>query len=173
MQQLLLIKDVGKLGHVGDIVQVKIAYARNYLVPQRMAVEPTDENVKAIETEKKNAAGERAKRLAEHQKLAEALAEVSVTIESSANPEGTLYGSVGVAEIAEALQAAGHAVLPRHVILESPIRTLDNINVAIRFTDEVETQVKVWVVREGGVQDADADTDPEPEPDDDTELDDR
>lgn len=172
MQQLLLIKDVGRLGHVGDVVTVNVAYARNYLVPQRLAVEPTEENVAAIEAQKKRAAGERAKRLAEHHKLAEALAEVSVTIESSANPEGTLYGSVGARDIAEALQAAGHAVLPQHVVLESPIRTLDNINVAIRFTDEVETQVKVWVVREGGVQDADTDPDTDPEPEDEPELDD-
>lgn len=152
--QVLLVKDVYKLGHVGDVVEVKPAYARNYLVPQRLAVDPTPENIKGIEAEKQRAAEERARRAREYQELAARLADVSVTIEAAANPEGTLYGSVGPREIAAALQALGHAVLPEHVALESPIRTLDNVAVTIRLTDEVSAQVKVWVVREGARDDA-------------------
>ena len=77
--QLLLVENVGKLGHVGDIVEVKTAYARNYLVPQRLAVAPTAENIKAIETAKKAAVAERARRLKKFQVLAERLEGVSVT----------------------------------------------------------------------------------------------
>ena len=153
--RLLLQKDVRKLGHVGDIVEVKAGYGRNCLLPQRLAVEPTDENIKAIGEEKKRAAAERARRLNEYRLLAEAVQDVSVTIEAAANPEGTLYGSVGAREIAEGLQALGHPVLPEQVALESPIRTLDNRLVTVEFTDEISAQVRLWVVREGGVEHAD------------------
>jgi large subunit ribosomal protein L9 len=151
--QLLLVKDVSRLGHVGDVVEVGTAYARNYLVPQHVAVEPTPENLKAIEAEKKRAAAERARRAKEFQDLAERLSGASVTIEATANPEGTLYGSVGAREIAEALLALGHAVRPEQIALDEPIRTLDNVSVTIRLTDEISTQVKVWVVREGAAAD--------------------
>ena len=163
--QLLLVRDVLKLGHVGDVVEVKPAYARNYLVPQRLGVEPTQENIDAIEADKKTAAQQRATRLKAWQDLAERLTDVSVTIESSANPEGTLYGSVGAEEIAAALQTLGHEVLPRQVALESPIRTIDNVNVPIRLTDEISTQVKVWVVREGADEHGDQADGPDDESD--------
>lgn len=163
--QLLLVKDVLKLGHVGDVVEVKQAYARNYLVPQRLGVEPTADNIKAIEVDKKKAAQQRSLRLKASQDLADRLADVSVTIEASANPEGTLYGSVGSDEIAAALQTLGHEILPAHIALESPIRTLDNVNVAIRLTDEISAQVKVWVVREGADEHGDQADGPDGESD--------
>lgn len=155
--QVLLVKDVRKLGYVGDIVDVKAGYARNYLVPQLLATEPTEENIAAIQEAKKVAAAERARRKAEFEQLVARIgADTSVTIEVAANPEGTLYGSVGPREIAHALQAIGHAILPDHVMLDHPIRTLDNRMVTLEFTDEVTAQVKVWVVREGGAADEQA-----------------
>lgn len=157
--QLLLLKDVRKLGHIGDVVTVNVGYARNYLLPQRLATEPTPENLKAIESAKQSAALERARRKQEFEKLLASLKDVSVTIEAAANPEGTLYGSVGPREIAAALQAAGHAVLPEHVALAQPIRSLDNRMVRIELSDELSTQVKVWVVREGGVTEDEPATD--------------
>lgn len=147
--RLLLLKDVRKLGHLGDVVEVKAGYARNYLLPQRLATEPTDENIKAIETERKAASAERARRNSEFTALAERLQAASVTIEAAANDEGTLYGSVGAKDVAGALQAQGFPILVEHILLEPPIRTLDNRMVTVEFTDEISTQVKVWVVREG------------------------
>jgi large subunit ribosomal protein L9 len=148
--QVLLLKDVYKLGHVGDVVDVRPGYARNCLLPQRLATEPTEENIAAIAEEKKRAAAERARRLKEYNDLLEQLQDVQVTIEAAANPEGTLYGSVGAKEIADALHAQGFGVAPQQVHLDAPIRTLDNRMVEIRFTDEVKTEIKVWVVKEGG-----------------------
>jgi large subunit ribosomal protein L9 len=152
--RLLLLKDIRKLGNLGDIVEVKAGYARNYLIPQRMATDPTEENIKAIEQAKKHAAAERAARLKVFTDLAEKMKDVQVTIEAAANPEGTLYGSVGRKEIADALHALGFAVRPEHIDLEPPIRTLDNRTVTVRFTDELSTDVKVWVVKEGGAEHA-------------------
>jgi large subunit ribosomal protein L9 len=161
--ELLLLKDVRKLGHVGDVVTVRPGYARNFLLPHRMAAPPTPENIKAIEQVKIRAAAERSERMKEFTKVAESLADVTITIEAAANPEGTLYGSVGAREIAKALQAAGHPVRAEHVMLDGPIRSLDNRTIRLEFMDEVTAQVKLWVVREGGTE-AIADTKPETEP---------
>src|SRR5262247_1094216 len=103
MRNLLLLKDVRKLGYVGDVVKVREGYARNYLLPQRLATEPTEENIKAIDSAKKAAAVERARKTKEFQEIAARMKEASVTIEAAANPEGTLYGSVGPKEISAAL----------------------------------------------------------------------
>lgn len=154
--QLLLLQDVRKLGHLGDVVEVSAGYARNYLLPQRLAIEPTEENIRAIEEKRKVAAAERALRLKRYNDLVEQLAGVSVTIEAAANPEGTLYGSVSGKDIAAALAAQGFPIAPEHVILDAPIRTIDSRMVRLEFTDEIATEVKVWVVREGGAPDVDA-----------------
>ncbi|HOO17491.1 MAG: 50S ribosomal protein L9 [Phycisphaerae bacterium] len=150
--RLLLLKDIRKLGNLGDVVEVTTGYARNYLIPQRLATEPTEENIKAIEQEKKRAAAERAARLKVFTDLAEKMKDVQVTIEAAANPEGTLYGSVGRKEVADALHALGFAVRAEQIELDPPIRTLDNRTVTIRFTDELSTDIKVWVVKEGGAE---------------------
>ncbi len=147
--RLLLLQDVRKLGHLGDVVEVSAGYGRNFLLPQRLATEPTDENIKAIENREKSAAAERAMRNKRFAELVEQLKDVSVTIEAAANPEGTLYGSVGAKEIAAALHAQGFPILPEHVMLDAPIRTLDNRMVRLEFTDEITTEIKLWVVREG------------------------
>jgi large subunit ribosomal protein L9 len=157
--RLLLLEDVRKLGHVGDIVEVTAGYARNYLLPQRLATDPSEENIRGIEQRRRAAAAERAMRLKQYTELVEQLKDVSVTIEAAANPEGTLYGSVGAKDIATALQAQGYPVLADHVMLTAPIRTIDTRMITLEFADEVVTEVKVWVVREGGVP---VDSDAEP-----------
>jgi large subunit ribosomal protein L9 len=151
--RLLLLQDVRKLGHLGDVVEVSAGYGRNFLLPQRLATQPTEENIKAIEDRRRAAAAERAMRLKQYTELVGQLADVSVTIERAANPEGTLYGSVAAKDIAAALQTQGYPILPEHVMLEAPIRTLDTRMVKLEFTDEITTEVKVWVVREGGTAD--------------------
>ncbi len=147
--RLLLLQDVRKLGHLGDVVDVSAGYGRNFLLPQRLATEPTEENIKAIEDRRKAAAAERAVRNKKFADLVEQLKDVSITIEAAANPEGTLYGAVHQAQIAEALKAQGYPIAAEHVMLDAPIRTRDNRMVRLEFTDEIATEVKVWVVREG------------------------
>lgn len=151
--RLLLLQDVRKLGHLGDVVEVSAGYGRNFLLPQRLATEPTEENIKAIEDRRRAATAERAMRLKQYTDLVAQLKDVSVTIERAANPEGTLYGSVGAKDIAAALQGQGYPILPEHVMLDAPIRTLDARMVTLEFADEITAEVKVWVVREGGTRD--------------------
>lgn len=149
--KVLLLKDVRKLGYVGDVVDVKPGYARNYLVPYHLATEPSEENIAAIAEEKKRAAADRAARFKRYQDLIDQLVDVSITIEAAANPEGTLYGSVSARDISKALHEQGHPIDADFILVDPPIRTLDNRMVTIEFTDELKTQVKVWVVREGAV----------------------
>jgi len=171
--ELLLLKDVRRLGHIGDIVDVKIGYARNYLLPQRLATLPTEENIKAIDDDKRRAAAERAQRLKEYANLAQQMAEVTVTIEAAANPEGTLYGSVSAKMIAEALQKMNLPITPEQVVLDTPIRTLDNRNITLEFTEEISAQVKLWVVRAGATEDGQSSAESaDDQPDDDGELED-
>jgi large subunit ribosomal protein L9 len=151
--RLLLLQDVRKLGHLGDIVEVAAGYGRNYLLPQRLAAEPTDENIKGIEDRRRAATAERALRLKQYADLVAQLKDVSITLEAAANPEGTLYGSVAAKDIAAALQAQGYPILPGHVMLDAPIRTLDTRMVKLEFTEDITTEVKVWVVRQGGTPD--------------------
>ena len=152
--KLLLLEDVRKLGFVGDVVDVKPGYGRNYLLPYRLATFPTDENIAAIARRKEQATMERARRFKEYEVMIERLKDVSVTIEAAANPEGNLYGSVGKREIAQALKEQGYPVDSDFIALPLPIRTLDNRMVTIEFTDDLKTEVKVWVVREGATADA-------------------
>ncbi|MCG3137591.1 MAG: 50S ribosomal protein L9 [Phycisphaerae bacterium] len=160
--KLLLMKDVDHLGFVGDVVDVKNGYARNYLLPQRLAIEPTKANIKAIEAAKAQAAEERRLRMEQMKQAADRLAGVEVTIAAAANRDGTLYGSVGPREIAAALRAEGHSIDPNHIILHDPIRHLDNIMVPIRFAADLTVEVKVWVIRETAAGDLDEEESAEP-----------
>jgi large subunit ribosomal protein L9 len=80
--------------------------------------------------------------------LVQRLEGVEVTVRARANEEGVLYGSVGSREVAAALADEGYPVMPDHVVLETPIRHLDNVSVDIKFADDLRSTVKVWVVRE-------------------------
>lgn len=146
--RLLLRKDIPKLGQVGDVVDVSAGYARNYLIPQHLAVEPTPANLRAIEDDKKQAAQERIRLETDLRRRAENLRGAEVTIAAAANPEGHLYGSVGVREIAAALRELGHKVEASQVQLGEPIRQLDTQPVEIRLREDITAEVKVWVVRE-------------------------
>lgn len=151
--ELLLKKDIPRLGIVGDVVNVSAGYARNYLLPQDLATQPTEANKRAL-AEARRQAEERRSMLHEQLKAtAEAIADVEVTIEAAANEEGVLYGSVGAREVAAALRDLGHDVNPAQVQLRDPIKHLDNVVVPVVLAESIETQVKVWVVRSKAVLD--------------------
>jgi len=146
--KLLLCKNVGKLGIVGDIVDVKAGYGRNYLVPQGLATEPTDTNIRALAEARKAAELERVRQRGQLEALAKRLEDVEVTVRARANEEGVLYGSVSAREISIALVEEGYPILPDQVVLEAPIRHLDNVAVNVSLADDLTAVIKVWVVRE-------------------------
>lgn len=158
--KLLLTKDVSRLGIVGDVVEVSPGYARNYLLPGRLATEPTAANMRALAEERAKA--EERQRLAHValQEQADRLADVEVTIAAPANEEGVLYGSVGPREIAAALREEGHGVNASLIDMRAPIRRLDNVLVDVTLSENISAKVKVWVVRTGA-SDTDEDADPD------------
>ena len=145
--KVLLRKNISKLGKIGDVVEVKPGYARNYLLPQGLGTEPTEANLRAIEADKQRYLEELAKQHAEVEARAELVQGKEITIFARANEEGHLYGSVGPAQLVAALAAEGVFIEPEYIVLDEPIRLLDKYDVTIRFTEEVTAQISVWVVR--------------------------
>ena len=146
--RLLLCKNIDKLGIIGDIVEVSAGYGRNYLLPHGLATEPTEVNIRKLAEARRTAELERIHQRKQLKRLAERLEDFEVTIRARANEEGVLYGSVGRREIAAALFEEGQPVTLEHVVLDAPIRHLDNVAVEIKLADDLCCTVKVWVVRE-------------------------
>ena len=151
--KVLLHTDVDRLGYVGDVVDVADGYARNYLLPQRLAVEPTETNVQAVAEEKAKQAELRHLARQELERAADAVKDVQVTIAGRANEQGHLFGSVGEADVASALQEKGFVVQSKQVLLAEHLRQLGTFPVKLRFANDLEVSVEVSVVRpedEGG-----------------------
>ncbi len=146
--KLLLTKTVSQLGIVGDVVNVSAGYARNYLIPRRLATEPTDANMRRLAEARKQAELELARERKLMEEIVQRLEGVEVTVSARANEEGVLYGSVGRKEIAAALAEEGHGVPPENIALTTPIRRLDTVPVEVRFAGDLRAMIKVWVVRE-------------------------
>ena len=148
--KLLLRRDIAKVGLAGDIIDVSEGYARNYLIPNHLAVEPTKANMKRIEEDKRLAEEERRQRRVAIEEMAGRMSNVEVTIAAACNREGHLYGSVGPREIAAALRDEGHVVDAKQVQLREPLRQLDTVVVPVVLADDIKVDVKVWIVRETG-----------------------
>ncbi len=144
--KVLLRENVYNLGQIGDVVDVKPGYARNYLLPQGIAFQPTEANIKKVEEDKQRYLEELAKQRAELEAKAAVVNDKEVTISARANEEGHLYGSVGPAQIAAALAEENVFVEEKYIVLGQPIRQLDKYDVEIRFNPEVFATVHVWVV---------------------------
>ena len=148
--KVLLNQDVPTLGQIGEIVDVKDGYARNYLLPQRLASEPTTANIKRVEVERARVEAERIKRREAMTLLAAKLAGKEITLTRMANEVGHLYGSVSGKDVAEALTLEGLTVEASEVLIREPIRTLDKYEVDIRLAADVLATIKLWVVPEKG-----------------------
>ncbi len=144
--KVLLQRNITKLGQIGDVVDVRPGYARNYLIPQRLAVQPTESNIKAVESEKAKYLEELAREKADTVAQADALRGMEVTISARANEAGHLYGSVGPAQICEALAAEGAYVDSKNIVLDAPIHQLDKYDITVRFAEDVTAMIHVWVV---------------------------
>jgi len=144
--KVLLRQDVAELGVIGDVVEVKTGYARNYLLPQNLAVEPNDANLKRIEQERLDREKAVKQRIDTLKGIASRLAGASITIKAQANELGHLFGSVNESHIADALVAEGFKITPEQIALAAPIRTLDKFRVPVRLAEGVQAEVDVWVV---------------------------
>ena len=143
---VLLKTDVDKLGRRGEVVNVATGYARNYLVPKGLAVRVDKANAHQVDMEKRRLDRQEAREAAEKQALADRVSAISLTISASATEAGHLYGSVGPEEVSAALAQEGVSIDPVDVDLEVPIKELGVYEVPVRVVEDVQANVRVWVV---------------------------
>lgn len=147
--KVLLLKDVYKLGHAGDVKKVADGYGRNYLLPQGLAVLATPAAVKQAETLRENAAITRARLNAELAGVAEKLKALTLVFPVKAGDTGKLYGSVTPAQIAEEIKRASGLEVDRRNVGHQPLRELGEFSVPVRLTTDLIPSVKVILHREG------------------------
>lgn len=146
--EVILREDVEKLGSRGTLVKVAAGYARNFLLPKRLAVEATDANRKIVEQERQAHLRKEAKLKGEAEDLAKLMTGVSVTIAQKAGEADQLFGSVTSKDIADALAAKNFTVDRRKVHLDEPIKQLGEFKVPVRLHKDVTIELTVNVVKE-------------------------
>jgi large subunit ribosomal protein L9 len=147
--QVILLEKVGKLGNLGDQINVKAGFGRNYLIPYGKAVPATKSNVADFESRRADLEAAAAEKATVAQGRAAQLAELSITIEANAGEEGKLFGSIGTRDLADAITAAGVEVSKSEVRLpEGVIRELGEFDVAVQLHSDVTQTVKVAVIPE-------------------------
>ena len=146
--KIILREDVNRLGHRGDIVTVKDGYARNYLIPQKLAFLATPSNLKMFEEEKKQLGvrENKAHRMADH--MAKKLKSVSITATVAVGEEDRIFGSVTAQTISNLLKEKGYDVDKKKILLEEPIKALGVYTIPLKLHHDVQAKVKVWVVKE-------------------------
>ncbi|MGD0498549.1 MAG: 50S ribosomal protein L9 [Bryobacteraceae bacterium] len=146
--EVILREDIEKLGSRGQMVKVAPGYARNFLLPKRLAVAATDANRKIVEQERQSHVRKEAKLKDEADDLAKLVNGVSVTIAQKAGENDQLFGSVTGKDIADALAAQDFTIDRRKIHLEEPIRQIGEFKVEVRLHREVNAEITVHVVKE-------------------------
>jgi large subunit ribosomal protein L9 len=147
--RVLLLQDVYKLGHAGDVKKVADGYGRNYLLPQRLATLATPNAIKQAETLRANAAIVRAKQTAELSGVAEKLNALVVTFGVKAGDTGKLYGSVTPTQIADEIKKVSGLDIDRRNVGHQALRELGEFKVPVRLTADLIANIKVIIHREG------------------------
>ena len=146
---VILLDKIENLGNLGDKVTVRAGYARNYLIPGGKAKYATVENIAEFEERRAELEKNAAEMLAKAEKRRDQLADIEVTIEANVGSEGKLFGSIGPAEIASAITAAGVALEKREIRMpEGALRHTGEFDIAVHLHIDVDTSVKVFVVGE-------------------------
>ncbi len=146
--KILLKKEVKKLGNIGDVVDVANGYARNYLLPKKLATVVTKGNVEQINLQVLKNEEIRKEKIKELQALAGKISDISYTITVKTNKEGKLFGSVTANDVAKVLSEKGFQIDEKMVILEAPIKKCDMHNITVVLHPDVNAQCRVLVVSE-------------------------
>lgn len=147
--KVILTADVEKVGNLGDIIEVKKGFARNFLLPRKYALEVTEHNVTMMESKKK-----RHQKQLELEKLSaveqkQKLDGIALTIRKKAGENDVLFGSVTTSELEKELKALGITVEKKKLHLEEPIKRLGNYTLKVRLFKDVEAEVKIAVLQDG------------------------
>ena len=146
--EVILREDVEKLGGRGQVVKVAAGYARNFLLPKRLAVPATEANKKIVEQERQAALRREATERNSAEELAKLLGTVTLETRQKAGEQETLFGRVTAKDIAELLEKQAYNIDRRKIVLDEPIKTLGEHNVSIRLFKDVMATVKLVVVKD-------------------------
>ncbi|MCA2968357.1 MAG: 50S ribosomal protein L9 [Acidobacteriaceae bacterium] len=146
--EVILREDIEKLGTRGQLVNVAPGFARNFLLPKRLAVPATDANKKIVEQERQAALRREAVEAADAQELAKLLEPVTIEISMKAGENDHLFGSVTAKDIADQLEVRNFHIDRKKIVLADPIKTLGEFAVPVKLHKQVTTSVKVIVKRE-------------------------
>jgi large subunit ribosomal protein L9 len=146
--EVILREEIEKLGRRGDVVKVAAGYARNYLLPKRLAVAANESNKKIVEQEKQAYLRRESKEIGDANDLAKLMASVEVTIAQKAGENDQLFGSVTAQDITAALEKAGYTIDRKKVNLAEPIKTLGDYKVTVKLHREVAVELPVHVIKE-------------------------
>ncbi len=146
--QIILQEDVEKLGTRGEVIEVAEGYARNFLLPRKLALEASAGNMKRLEKMRATFAKKEATEKGDAQKLAELLAGVSLELTRKAGESDQLFGSVTSADISEALAAKGFNVEKRKIALADPIKVVGEFEIPVKLHREITSNVKLSVKKE-------------------------
>jgi large subunit ribosomal protein L9 len=145
--EVILLEKVRNLGNLGDKVQVKSGYGRNYLIPENKAVFATEKNIERFEQRRSELEQMAQKSFAAAEQRAAKLNDLTLTVRAMASDEGKLYGSVGVNEVKEALTEKGIAVNKREIVMpEGPLHSVGNYTVELHVHSDVIAQVQLEIV---------------------------
>jgi large subunit ribosomal protein L9 len=145
--KIILIENVDRLGNMGDLVNVKDGYARNYLIPRNLAKPATPGNMKILESLKKKQQEEDARLLAQAKALAEKVSSLSLTIPAQAGEEEKLFGSISNELIAAGLAEEGVNIDKRDILIDEPIKKLGVYQVTVKIAPDVKASLRVWIVK--------------------------
>ena len=146
--EVILKQKIDKLGDVGDMVRVKDGYARNYLMPRDLVVEATPGNVKEVEELKNQISSREKKTTVHHSEVTEQLSKLKLSAPVKVGEDDRLFGSVTAITISELLQEQGFDVDRKAIQLDEPIKSLGVHNVFIKLHTDVETEIKIYVIKE-------------------------
>ena len=147
--EVILREDIDKVGARGQVVRVAAGFARNFLLPKRLAVAATESNKKIVEQERQAHLRKETKLKSEAEDLGKMMAGVSVTIAQKAGENDQLFGSVTAKDVADALERQGYNIDRRKIQLDEPIKQLGEHKVSVRLHRDVSAEIAVHVVKEG------------------------
>lgn len=145
--KVILSQDVEKLGKIGDVVNVKDGFARNFLFPQKKACVATADSLKKIEKLKAKQKVEQDRLKKEAEEVAKKLSGISCTVNVEVNDLDKLYGDVSETDIIAALKEEGHDIDKKMLVIEKPLAELGIYEVGIKIHPEVVAKIKVWVTK--------------------------
>src|SRR6185437_3616275 len=146
--QIILQEDVEKLGNRGELVEVAEGYARNFLLPRKLALEASPGNMKRLEKMRAAFAKKEATEKGAAQKLSELLATVSLTVSRKAGENDQLFGSITAADVAEGLAAQGFTIDKRKIALTEPIKAIGEYEIPVKLHREIASRIKLTVKKD-------------------------